>query len=325
MIDYSEAIQLAVSMHLPGRTVQAIQDRGEWVRRIIEVTLDSGEIVFFKIEVPHQEPGWLQSKIGECHERDVTQILERAGLHVIPPVLVVDHSGEIIPYPYIIQARLGGTRLGNLLDQVAEPDARKIYQTAGSFYRSLHAIGNDRIGLWIGSTPDQPWGDPTGHMYQAEVVEGSGMRALHMGKITSRTYDRTVALWRANLDYLRDCQPALIHYSPFLWNIYLQPENGSWRVTKLMSVGDFMWWDRAYDVACLRYPPFGEMKPSWWEAFLRGYGPEPERKRILLYAVMQRLCAAMGSYWEPKSARNQAWTARALDDLDGFLDKITAL
>jgi len=55
-----------------------------------------------------------------------------------------------------------------------------------------------------------------------------------------------------------------------------------------MSVGDFMWWEKAYDVACLRYPPFGEMKPSWWEAFLRGYSPEPERKRILPVTEIER-------------------------------------
>lgn len=322
MEDLREVIEQAVGVHLPGRTVQTIKDRGEWIRRIVEVTLDGDEVVFFKMDLPHEGPGWLQGKEGECHERDVAQIFEAYGLHAAPPVLVVDHSREIISYPYIVQARVGGTRLGDLLDRVSESDARAIYETVGDFYRRLHAIHNDCAGVWTGSTPDNPWGSPIEYLYQAEIVEGSGKRALEQGRITQRTYDRAVALWGEKLDSLRDFQPSLIHNSAFLWNVYLQRDNGGWRITKLMSLGDVMWWEPAYDVACLRYPPFGEMKPSWWEAFLRGYGPEPERKRILLYAVLQQLCAAMGSYWEPKSARNKAWAARALDDLDGFLDEI---
>ena len=324
MENLSEAIEQAVRVHLPGHTVQTIEDRGEWVRRIFQVTLNTGETVFFKIDLPHDEPGWLHGVEGESHERDVAQILVKHGLHVAPPVLAVDHSCEIIPYPYIIQARLGGARLRDLLEHASDSEIENIYETIGAFYRSLHAIHNDRVGLWVGSTPDEPWGDPTAYMYQAEIVEGSGRRALTSGKITRRVYDRIVAVWGEHLAYLKDCQPSLIHYSPFLWNVYLECHNGNWCITKLMSLGDVMWWDSAYDVACLRYPPFGEMKPDWWAAFLRGYGVEPERKRIALYAILQRLCAAMGSYWEPKSVGNETWAASALDDMDEFLHEVEA-
>jgi len=50
----------------------------------------------------------------------------------------------------------------------------------------------------------------------------------------------------------------------------------------------------------------GQVNPSRWKAFLRSYGPELERKRVLLYLVMQRLCAAMGIYKEPQSTQNEA-------------------
>jgi hypothetical protein len=321
----AEPFKRAVNAHLPGRTVWAVRDRGEWLRRIVEVTLDGDEAVFFKLDLPHEDPGWLRGKEGESHERDVARIFERHRLHGVPPVLVVDHSCEIISHPYVIQAGVGGTRLGDLLDQESESDVTAIYETVGDFYRRLHGIHNDRPGLWIGSTPDRPWGDPPGYMYRAEIVEGSGQCALEQGRITQRTYDRAVGLWGENLGYINDFQPTLIHYSPFLWNIYLQRDNDGWHITKLTSLGDVMWWEPAYDIACLRYPPFGDMRPSWWEAFLRGYGPEPECKRVLLYAVMQRLCAAMGSYWEPESSRNKAWATQALDDLDRVLDEIERL
>jgi hypothetical protein len=195
MVDLRAAIERAVKVHFPNHRLQAIYDRGEWVRRIIKVILDTGEAVYFKLDLPHEEPGWLQVKEGECHERDVAQILEQHTLHVVPPVLVVDHSCEIIPYPYIIKVDVGGRRLGDLLERVSEPDIEKINETVGEFYRSLHAIHNDQVGLWNGSTPDEPWGDPTGYLYQAEVVEGSGKRALTLGNIPHRTYERAVALW----------------------------------------------------------------------------------------------------------------------------------
>jgi hypothetical protein len=46
-----QAIERAVSVHLPGRTLQSIKDRGVWERHIVEVTLDGAEIVFFKIQI----------------------------------------------------------------------------------------------------------------------------------------------------------------------------------------------------------------------------------------------------------------------------------
>jgi hypothetical protein len=46
----AETIKRAVSVHLEGRTVQSIRDRGVWERHIGEVTLDGGEVVFFKIQ-----------------------------------------------------------------------------------------------------------------------------------------------------------------------------------------------------------------------------------------------------------------------------------
>jgi hypothetical protein len=325
MQELKGSLERAVRFHLPGRAVISIKDRGEWVRRIIEVTLEKGERIFFKIDIPHEGQGWLQGKEGECHERDVAQILERHRLQVVPPVLVVDHSCEIIPYPFIIQSHVGGTRLGDLLKQLPAAEIEKIYETVGKFYSSMHAIFSQRAGVWVGSSPDKPWGDPNGYVYQAEILQGSGLRAFQQGAIAQKTYDRVVEVWGANLDYLRNAQPSLIHFSPFLWNIYLDCDQGVWKISKLMSVGDFMWLNRSYDLACLQYPPFGEMKPSWWQAFLRGYGSLPEEKRILLYTILQRLCAAMGSYMPPESIHDQTWITRALHELDGFLDKIDSL
>jgi hypothetical protein len=212
--------------------------------------------------------------------------------------------------------------LGTLLEKADEAEAKRIYKALGRFYSQMHAIHNDRSGLLI-PISDSP--SPNEYMYQAEIVGGSGRRALEEGRIAQTTYDRAVALWDEHLDYLKDHQPSLIHGSPFLWTIYLEREGQGWCVTKLTPMSEPMWWDPAYNLAFLQYPPFGQVSASRWEAFLRGYGSEPERKRILLYLVMQRLCAAMGIYKEPQNAHNAAWAAQCLDDLDTILDEIARL
>lgn len=306
----AEAIKRAVSVHLPGRTVQSISDRGVWERHIVEVTLNGGEVVFFKI----QTEDWNMTGF----ETRAVQIFQEHGLPT-PRILAVDVSCEILPRPYLIQEWRGGTRLGTLLDQVNETEAEHIYETLGRFYRQMHAIHNDQSGLLV-PLPDPP--APNEYMYRAEIVGGSGERALKAGRISRATYDRAVALWDEHLSYLKDHQPALVHSSPFLWTIYLERQGQGWRVTKLTPMAELLWWDAAYNLAFLQYPPFGQVSASRWEAFLRGYGSEPERKRILLYLVMQRLCAAMGTYLEPQNARNKAWAEQCLDDLDTILDEI---
>lgn len=310
----SDAICRAVEMHLAGRKVTAIRDRGEWMRRIYEVTLDGGEIVFVKLSV---HPEYLEST---NHEVQVEQILREHGLPV-SRVLVTDRSCQIVPYPYLIQERAGGTRLGDLLEQVDEVKALEIYITLGAFYRRLHAIRGQRSEIWIKS-PDQPLGSPNEYMYQAEIINGSGQRALKTGRISTQIYERIVRVWAENMDYLKSHPAVLVHSSPFLWTIYLERQEGAWQVTKIMSLGDLLWWDAAHDLAYLQYPPFGQDDPTRWGAFQSSYGPLPERKRILLYVLLHRLCAAMGGFAEPHSAANQAWRAHCLEDLDKFLDAI---
>lgn len=158
----------------------------------------------------------------------------------------------------------------------------KYYEAMGCFFGKMHAIHNERSELLI-PFPGAP--HPNDYMYQAEIIGGSGKEALARGRIAQTTYDRAIALWRDNLDYLKDHQPSLISSSPFLWTIYLEADGLAWRVTKLTPMSELMWWDPAYNLAFLQYPPFGESSASQWGAFLRGYGSEPEKKRILQHGL----------------------------------------
>jgi hypothetical protein len=317
-------IHRMVAAHLPGRTVQAMCDHGEWVRRIVQVTLDGGEMVFIKLNTHGGEEGWLDST---AHEAAVADLLRAHGLPA-PRILAVDTSRTIVPAGYIIQEHRPGRRLGDVLAGLCEEEAIAVYAALGDCYRRLHAIAGPASGVWAGG-PDRVLPvSPNDFMYNAEIVGGSGRRALDEGRISRHTYDRAVALWATQMDYLKDHTASLVHVSPFLWTICLERDATGWRVTRLNAMGDIMWWDPAYDLAHLRYPPYGHVTPARWEAFAATYGPLPERRRMLLYLIMQRLCAAMGVYMAPQAddtrpwAPDPAWPATALDGLDALMDEI---
>ena len=120
MDQITDKIKRAVSVHLPRRTVQHVQDRGVWERHIVKVTLDGGEIIFFKIQTSDWNiTGFESLSIRIFQEHDLPA----------PRILAADTSGEIFPCPYIIQEWRGGTRLGRLLDQVDDAEAVRIYET----------------------------------------------------------------------------------------------------------------------------------------------------------------------------------------------------
>jgi aminoglycoside phosphotransferase (APT) family kinase protein len=145
-------------VHFHGRTVLSVNDRGVWERHIVEVTLDGGEIVFFKIQLTDWDMTGFETK--------GVQLFQEHGLPT-PRILAVDVSHEILPHPYLIQERRGGTRLGALLDKADQAEAERIYESLGRFYRQMHAVHNDWSGLLI---PISGSPAPNEYMYQAEIV-----------------------------------------------------------------------------------------------------------------------------------------------------------
>ena len=133
-----KTVAQAVESHLDNRTVEQVEDRGVWIRHSFRVTLDGGEIVYLKLD---------QSFPGSEKEAYICELLRANGLPV-PSVLAVDTTCTLLPAPFIIQAHVGGERLGDLLDRVGSADKVSIYAALGRFYRRLHAIHHDHSG-WI--------------------------------------------------------------------------------------------------------------------------------------------------------------------------------
>jgi hypothetical protein len=90
-----------------------------------------------------------------------------------------------------------------------------------------------------------------------------------------------------------------------------------------MDMGDFLYWDRAVELALIKYPVFRPpLAARQWGAFVTECGDVPDDKRIRLYHLMQRLDAAMGNYLAPKTDENAAWMHAAWTDFDSLMAAI---
>ncbi len=311
-----ERIVELLAQQLPSSRLKEIEEKGTWLQRVLELRLEHGQELILKLAI---HPEWC-NPLQEAMKCD---FLRQHGIPV-PNVIAVDESCALLPQPFILQEKLPGKRLQHLLLCEDKQEQQQIYRSIGETYRKLHSIHNDRSGL-MGDTPHETRYPvaPNNYMFQAEIVEGSGRQALEQGLISADTHQRIVQIWTDNLDYLNAHQPSLVHNSCFPWTISLKNEGNSWSVSKMMALGDFLWWDPAYDIALLQYPIFYEMSEVNWHAFIVGYGDIPERKRILLYRLMQLLCAAMGVYMEPAELKKTPISI--LEQLEPALDELASL
>ena len=114
----------------------------------------------------------------------------------------------------------------------------------------------------------------------------------------------------------------MVHGSPFPWSIYLIKGGSGWQVSNITALGDTFWWDAAYDLTFLLDPPFTFMFDPWRIAFLQGYGAKPEVRRLMLYRLLQTLCAVNGVYMQPEQEQSETWKQAALHAIPGVLKSL---
>lgn len=309
-------IRQAVETHLPGRTVQTIDDLGTWIRQNYRITLDDNQVVFLKVDNYANMDGLTEKEAYIC------QLLQANGLPA-PSVLAVDSTCSVIEYPFLIQERVGGTRLDRLLAQVDSGEAQAIYQAVGRFYRRLHAIQHNRSGFIMGAGDIMPL-SPNDYMHRQVIVE-IGQKAVEQDLLEASVYERVVRLSEQHLDWLKAHTPALIG-GGLMWTIALDRDtSGQWQVVRLTDLHDMLYWDPAFDLAFLRYPPYMQVEDRLWQAFLTGYEEVPDEKRLKLYRLIQSIDAALNNYLAPPDLFDEAWAQGLSLRLRTILDEIDAL
>jgi hypothetical protein len=306
-------VQRAVEKHLPRRTVQKIDDLGVWIRHNYRITLDGKQVVFLKVDNYADMEGLTEK------EAFISRLLQANGLPA-PRVLAVDTTCSLIGYPFLIQEAIMGTRLDRLLAQVDHKEACVIYETIGRFYRRLHAISHERSGYIMGAGEVLPL-SPNDYMYRQVIVE-NGRQAVEQGLLDQAVYERLICVSEEHLDMLKAHTPALIG-GGLMWTITLNRDaSGQWQVARLMDLTDMLYWDPAFDLTFLRYPPYTQLDDELWQAFLVGYGDVPDEKRLKLYLLIQRVDAVLNNYIAPPDLFDETWAQGISRNLLDILNAI---
>lgn len=314
MVTESDVLRLAQS-HFPENTISWIEDLGTWVRHNYRVHFSDRRAVVYKFNINTE---WVD---GSVHEYRVSEILQKNGLPV-PAVLVIDDSMQEIGHSYVAVEQGEGDRLDRLMHLKPDEEIKSVYQAIGRFYRQLHSIKGPKSGVWLDNPNETYEISPTDYLFENEIIGGSGEALVQKGTLKKLVHQRIIDIWRANLDYLKQHQPVMVHGSPFPWTIYLMKTGTSWQVSNITALGDTFWWDPAYDLTFLLDPPFTFMFDAWRIGFLQGYGVKPEVRRLMLYRLLQTLCALNNVYMQPKTDQSETWKQAALNALPGLLKSL---
>lgn len=314
MVTETDVFRLAQS-HFPENKISWVEDLGTWVRQNFRVHFNDRNPVVYKF---HVNPDWSDSSV---HEYRVTELLEKNGLPN-STALLVDDSLQEIGHAFIAVDQGAGERLDRLMRIKPDNMIKDMYRGIGQFYRRLHAIRGKASGVFV-NHPDQLLDvSPTDYLFENEIVGGSGAALVSKGVINKLVHQRMIDIWQANLAYLKNHQPVLVHGSPFPWTIYLDNRGSDWQVTHVTGLGDTFWWDPAYDLTFLIEPPFTFMFDQWRIAFLQGYGSKPEVRRLMLYRLLQIVCAVNNVYLQPKNETSETWKQSALNAIPGLLKSL---
>ncbi len=288
-----ERVGEVVGAILPNKHLCEVKDRGFWVRQVYELVFEDGERAFMKI---HCHADWLDSTANEDH---LCKMLRQHGLPA-PKTTFLDPTGKHLGFPFILQSALPGKPLSHWLTATDPNVWPQLFTAIGVTYRRIHAIQGPASGVWDGSPEVTLSMSPNDFYLENELRLGSGKAALDAGRITLDQYEKVLTVWEAALPELKSHAPSLVHGSAFPWTICLSKEDECWQVSRLNALGDFLWWDAAFDQAMLVYPPGFAWPEACLEALWDGYGEHPDPWRIQRYALLQHLCALNGIYRPPK-------------------------
>jgi hypothetical protein len=286
-------IAKTVEKVLPEKSLQQIIDHGVWVRHNFELVFEDGSRAFMKI---HVHDDWLDSTINEIRLSEILREHELPG----PETIYSDPQGNHFGLPFLIQSVLEGIHMSEWLSSLDQEEWPRLFKAVGETYSKIHRIKGPSSGVWDHGPEKTLPISPNDFYFNSEIMDGSGKFAYDSGFITKQEYLKIQSIWEEHLQALKEHTPSLIHGSPFPWTICLLKDGKSgFQVTRLNALGDFLWWDPAYDVAFLLYPPGYQWPDDCRQALADAYGLFPEEWRIILYAIMQHLCALNDVYLAP--------------------------
>jgi aminoglycoside phosphotransferase (APT) family kinase protein len=230
---------------------------------------------------------------------------------LIPELLSVDFTHEVIGRDYLFQTMLDGVPAPGNLDRYPRAEWASFFRQLGTITRQIHAITGDRFGP-VAGTQFSRWSDAvlTTFVDIAADLDDVGLDASDVRRVVELTEDR-----RGVLDQIT--QPRLMHGDLWTVNVLIDPEAAEPTITGVVDCDRVSWGDPQSDwtieMAGRRpgterdafwetYPPFtptpaGEVRASIYRARMLG-AVRLERHRLgrdnaSTYADMREVLAQL--------------------------------
>jgi len=109
----------------------------------------------------------------------------------VPKVLDHDQTCTDFSEPYMIKEWVGGNKLGAVLKSVNETETLKIFRTVGRVFGRMNDLHNERSGLIRDGSYNTLPVSPNEYMFNAEIVNGSGKKAVEENWISESLHRRS--------------------------------------------------------------------------------------------------------------------------------------
>lgn len=180
----------------------------------------------------------------------------------IPRLLASDTSRTIIGRDYMFTEKFSGKPLDKIKEHLSQEALQSIEKEIGSYAARMHAHKGHLFG-YFGDGPgssSQTWQEAFLAFIEALLNDGESLDVQ-----LPLTYTKLQELFRkhvASLDAITE--PSLIHWDMWAGNIFVLPENGTYKVEGIIDWERALWGDPEIETAmCGKF---------YGKAFFDGYG-----------------------------------------------------
>ena len=194
----------------------------------------------------------------------VYETLQRAGTIPMPRLLGYDLSRQLIERDYMFIEKFSGQPLDQIENQLSATDKESIHRQIGEISAAMHAIQGDVFG-YFGEGPGS--GSTSWRAAFSAFVEALLDDGEDLGVELPLPYQNIRGLFQQHAHTLDEIQkPALVHWDLWPVNIFVNGENGNFKVEGIID------WERAYWGDPESEPPLAVR--FYGPAFYQGYGKD---------------------------------------------------
>lgn len=199
----------------------------------------------------------------------------------MPQTLLTDFTHQVIARDYLFQTLMPGERWDAVADQFTHDESIQLWEQFGNLTRSIHNTSGTLFGGPFPARSFVTWS--LAILYRLESVAQSMTNA----ELDAAAFHIILDITRANTHLLDEYHaPRLLHGDLWLFNILVERQNQTPRITALLDTDRCWWGDPMADwtMFVLAKTTAPEMQP-YLNAFWRAY-EQPEHDRAALFRNM---------------------------------------